>query len=249
MPTFKAILFDLGNTLIYFDGDWGEVLAEADGAMFRQLQEAGIDLDENSFRSAFRAELQTYYREREMDFIEYTTFYVLQKLLTEWGYPDLSESVLRPALNALYAVTQAYWHPDPLAIPLLETLRIRGYQLGLISNAGDDLDVQVLVDKAGLRPLFDLIVTSAALGIRKPNPEIFRGVLRQIGAAPSEAAMVGDMLGADVLGAQNAGVFSIWLARQPDHPANQAHRETIHPQAVIYTLNQLPALLERLAKE
>lgn len=246
MPRFDAILFDLGNTLVYFDAEWPAVLVEADRALFRELRRLGLDLDEGDFLQTFRAQIEAYYRERDTEFIEYTTQYVLRTLLAGWGYPEVPGSVLRPALDAMYAVTQAHWQPEADAIPTLKLLREQGYRLGLVSNAGDDPDVQALIDKAGVRPYLDVIVSSAARGIRKPNPRIFLEVLERLGAAPGRSAMVGDMLGADVLGARNAGMFAIWITRRADKAANQAHLDTILPDAVISTLSDLPALLARI---
>lgn len=72
--------------------------------------------------------------------------------------------------------------------------------MGLVSNAGDDADVQNLVDKAQIRPFFQVILTSVKEGIRKPDPKIFWKALEALDAQPEEAVMVGDNLGADILG-------------------------------------------------
>jgi HAD superfamily hydrolase (TIGR01662 family) len=129
---------------------------------------------------------------------------------------------------------------------MLGALRKAGYRLGMISNASDDADVQALIDKAGVRPYFEVILTSAAVGIRKPNPRIFHMALERLGTSPGKTAMVGDTLGADILGANNAGMFSIWITRRADVPDNRAHLDTIRPDAVIDTLSDLPRLLESL---
>jgi HAD superfamily hydrolase (TIGR01662 family) len=146
----------------------------------------------------------------------------------------------------MYTVSQAHWLPETDAHATLQTLREQGYRLGLISNAGDDADVQTLVDKAGLRSYFDTILTSAAMGIRKPNPRIFLAALEHWGYRPSQAAMVGDSLGADILGARNAGLFSVWITRRAETAANHAHGDTIQPDAMISTLSELPEFLRTL---
>lgn len=242
---FDVIIFDLGGTLIHFDGAWPEVLARADLELFRHLTAAGLKLNEKQFLQTFRAQLESYYRERESEFIEYTTLYVLRTLLAEWGYPDLPDATLRPALKAMYAVTQAHWLIELDTLPTLEALRSKGYRLGLISNAADDADVQALVDKTGIRSYFERILTSAAKGIRKPNPKIFWDLLDQMKVERARAVMVGDTLGADILGANNAGIYSIWITRRADNPANRAHEDTILPDARITSLSELPKLLER----
>jgi len=244
---FKAIIFDLGGTLIYFEGSWPEVMAEAGMELHRSLSEAGLDLDQDAFRQEFHTQLETYYVERESDYREYTTLYVVQKVLQVAGYSDVEESVIRGGLQAMYAVTEGHWHVEQDAALTLETLGEKGYRLGLISNAGDDADVQTLVDNANLRDYFDLIITSAAEGIRKPSAHIFHKMLNYWGIEPAQATMVGDTLSADILGARKAGLYSIWITRRADTPANQAFAAEILPDATIATLSELSGLLEYLA--
>ncbi len=242
----EYVLFDLGSTLIYFDGDWPGVFMEAQESLLAHLHSAGLSPDREAFLEDYRARLEAYYAERESEFVEYTTAYILQETLAAAGYPDVPEAAIRRALEAMYAVSQAYWQPGPDTIPTLEALRTQGYRMGIISNAGDDADVQALVDKARVRPYCDFVISSAAVGIRKPNPRIFRMALDNWGARPEQAVMVGDTLGADILGAQNARIFSIWLTRWADNPANDAHADTIHPEAAIQALAELPSLLKSL---
>lgn len=240
---FPVILFDLGNTLIYFDGDWPRVFPQCDLAMLERLKQAGLDLDEGDFLRQYDESLKAYYEQRDTEFIEYTSTYILRKLLAEWGYPDVSDEVLRSALDAWYAVEQEYWKVEADTHATLQFLCKAGYRLGMISNAADDKDVQVLVDRAGIRPYFDLILSSASLGIRKPNPLIFHAALAHWGVKPSQAMMVGDTLGADILGARNAGLYSVWITRRADTAANRAHADTVLPEAIIQDFGGLLELL------
>ena len=79
--------------------------------------------------------------------------------------------------------------------------------------------------------------------MRKPNPRIFRVLLNQWQLPPDEVVMVGDMLGADVLGAHNIGMRGIWATMQADRAANESHADTIVPEATISSLAELPELL------
>lgn len=241
---FDAVLFDLGNTLIYFDGDWSKVLPQADAALTSCLQAAGLVFDPESFLNEFQEREKAYFAERETEYIEYTTAFILRKLLNDWGYPEIPDTLITGALEAHYRVSQTHWQPEADAIPTLLSLHQKGYRLAIVSNAGDDADVQTLVDKAQIRSYFDLILSSAKAGIRKPNPRIFSDVLDKLEVPPGRAVMVGDTLSADILGAQNAGIFSVWITRRADQIANGVHIDTIHPGAVITTLRELPDLLE-----
>ena len=241
---FDTLLFDLGNTLIYFDGEWGDVLSRASFEMFQYLRSQGFNLDRDKFITEFLERLKAYYTDRETDCIELTTTHLLEKLLQEAGYSQVKEATLRKALSALYSVTQEHWHIEDDTIPVLTKLSQEGYTLGMISNAGDDDDIQSLVDTARIRPYFELIISSAAFGIRKPDPRIFTWALSRLDTAPHQAAMIGDTLMADILGAQNANIYSIFLTRRSKNPANQACADRIKPDAVIHTLSELPDLLD-----
>lgn len=242
----EAIFFDLGNTLLYFDGAWPQVQQKADAQLLAHLQGEGFVLDPPNFLLQFRSRLNAYYTQREAEFVEHTTAYVLKTLLADLGYPDVSQQQILPALRALYAASQAHWLLEDDTLPTLSNLKGAGYKLAIISNAGDDEDVQTLVDNTGLRPYFDLVLSSAACGVRKPNPRIFNLALERLGLQASQAAMVGDTLGADVLGAGNAGLYSIWLTRRADTPANRDHAQTIKPDAQIASLAQLPSLIKEI---
>jgi HAD superfamily hydrolase (TIGR01662 family) len=245
---FDVVLFDLGNTLIYFDCDDESVFARMDAAMVDSLQASGLKLDHGSFLKQYRERLDMYEAERDSEFIEHSTTFIIRSLLTEAGLAQPDQSLIKTAMKARYAVSQAYWKLEEDTCPVLEVLRAQGYRLGIVSNAGDDDDVQTLIDNARMRAYFDVIATSAAQGIRKPNPRIFLDVLARLGVEPKRAAMVGDSLGADILGAQNVGLLAIWITRRADRAANRDHLDTIRPDEAIAALSELPALLHRLSK-
>jgi len=81
------------------------------------------------------------------------------------------------------------------------------------------------------------------VGIRKPHPRIFQLALDRLGCIAQEAVMVGDTLGADILGAHNAGMPGIWITRRADTPDNRDHLDTIRPDL---TVDSLAALLNYL---
>ena len=242
----KAVLFDLGGTLIYFDGNWAEVAEAANQELYLHLQQQGMQVDSKVFLDEFRRRLEEYYLQRDTEFIEYTTTNVLRTLLADLGYPELSRGALAPALKVLYSVSQAHWKLEEDTLSTLDRLRSSGYRMGVISNASDDADVQRLVDNAGIRGYFDFVLSSAACGIRKPNPSIFEIGLEHWRLAPRETVMVGDTLGADILGARNAGIYSIWITRRADRPANRDHAGTIQPRDQIATLAELPGKLDSM---
>lgn len=240
---FDVLLFDLGDTLVYFDGDWSEVWACADQSLEDHLRAAGLPLPD-AFIQDFRQRMQTYYRQRDTEFIEYTMLYLLRTMIAEQGLSDIPDALLQEGLAKMFVITQAHWQPESDALPTLQALQQRGYRMGMVSNSSDDSNVQDLVDKAQVRPFFEIIITSAAEGIRKPNPCIFHKALDFFAVPPQRAAMIGDTLGADILGAHNADMPGIWITRRAATPANQAHAGMIIPEAAVATLAELVALLD-----
>ena len=240
----EVVLFDLGNTLLYFDGVWDQVIAEMDGALLHSLQASGLVLKEQDFLHQVEARFAEYDAQKSGEFLEFTTTFILRSLLADLGYPALPDAVLQQAIQAMYAVSQSHWQLETDALPTLQLLREQGYRMGIISNAGDDQDVQTLIDKAGLRSYFEVILTSAAQGIRKPNPRLFQQALQHWGASPESAVMVGDTLGADILGARNAGIYSVWITRRAS--LDQPHQDMIIPDARVEALSELPGLFSTL---
>ena len=237
---FDVILFDGGDTLFYFDGDMEKVLQECNLALVKFVARTYPKLNAPHFLAAFEERMNLYYRERESEFIEHTTAYILKSSLAEWGYDLPPQTFIDQAVETMYRVSQAHWIPETDAQPTLAELRQRGYRLGVASNAADDQNVRSLIEKSGVHPYLDVIVTSAAVGIRKPNPRIFQAALAHWGdILPGRAAMVGDSLGADILGAHNAGLFGIWLTRRADTPGNRDHLDTIRPDTQADTLSEL----------
>ena len=240
----KVVLFDLGNTLIYFDSTWAEVIAQSDQAMSTSLLQAGYQVD-GAFARSFDLRMERYYQERETEFLEYTAEMFLRDVLKEYGFTQVPDEVVKNAVAKRFAVSQAHWQPEEDALPLLEQLKSEGYRLGLISNANDSQDVRTLIDKGNFAPYFEITLISAEVGVRKPHPKIFQIALDHFNARPEEAVMVGDTLGADVLGANNLGIASVWISRRAEvKPGNLAHEDTIRPKAVIGALSELPGLLQ-----
>jgi HAD superfamily hydrolase (TIGR01549 family) len=240
---FPYVLFDLGSTLIYFEGDWPSVMASALQASTHYLRSLGYNLDEKAFPVAYYALIQEYYRKRSDKFVEYTSEEVLRAALREHSYPEPPQEHLYQALKVMYGVTQTHWHREQDAVPMLEELRARGHRLGIVSNAADDADVQTLVDNAELRSYFDFILTSARVGVRKPTPLIFKEALAFWGARPDQAVMIGDTVTADIIGANSVGIASVWVMRRADTPENRATAQQVHPGATAYALSELPDLL------
>lgn len=91
---------------------------------------------------------------------------------------------------------------------LLEKLSLK-YRLGVIANQSMGTE-QRLIDY-GIRQYFDVIISSAEIGICKPDLEIFGIALDKAGCTPSEAYMIGDRLDNDIEPAGQMGMNTIWV--------------------------------------
>lgn len=247
MPRISAVFFDLGSTLIHSKDPWPPIYEQAEQALLEALGRRSVVIDPAAFTAEFGGFIRSYYENRPDDNREKTTLAVLREFLERQGFRDAAENILRAGLDAMYAVTQRNWYLDEDTIPTLEILHKRGYRLGLISNTSDDKNVQQLIDRDNLRPFFATIVTSAALGIRKPDTRIFNAALEKMKIDPGDAVMVGDMLDADILGANHAGMYSIWITRHVHYV--QEGELNIQPQAVVSALKQIPDLLVELEND
>lgn len=243
-PPIQAVLFDLGDTLMYSLKPWQPVFDLAGRELSNALCASHLEVDCETFHDDFRQRLDQYYAERDRNLIETSTMLLLKELLAEKGHHDLSETVLRPILDQFYAITQQNWALEADALPTLSALQEAGFHLGLVSNAGDTHDVFRLTEKFGIEPFFDFVLTSAACGYRKPHPRIFELALAHWGYLPDEIAMVGDRLEADVHGAKPLGITTIWITRR----AKMIEPPPAIPDFSVNTLAEIPPLLRQLTK-
>lgn len=221
-------------------GDWAPILERADHTLTSKLRQYDIELDSHTFRTR----LHQYYDQRDKDFQETTYHFVLRELLKEVGYAEVDETILRSALDAMYSITQTNWMLEEDTLTALQKLKSKKYQLGIFSNAGDDQDVQELIESFGIRSYFDFVLTSAACYYRKPHPRAFEMALAQWSISPKEAIMIGDTLQADIYGAKNLGMQTIWITRRAQFNADDEER--IKPDFSLRNLNELCPTLEQI---
>jgi putative hydrolase of the HAD superfamily len=244
MRKFDVVLFDLGSTLVFFDSPRAEVSTFSNQELADTLIQLGYPLPKDEFIQEFAREMQVYYDIRSTEYVEKTTECVLKDLLEEWGYRDVPPEHLRQALNAMYAVSQQYWKREEDAIPTLDRLLKLGFRLGAISNASDGPDVHKIMEQNGLGSYFEQLLISAEVGFRKPHRKIFQMALEYFQVSPERAVMVGDTLEADVLGAKQSGITSVWITRRVNDVDARARELSAHPDAVIAALDELPSLLQ-----
>lgn len=105
------------------------------------------------------------------------------------------------------------------ALEVLEKLK-GDYQLLMLTNGSPDLQTIKLDLTPELVPFFDQILISGDFGKGKPDPAIFEHALELLGLNKEEVLMVGDNPNTDILGAERAGIASVWLNRHQQESSN-----------------------------
>jgi len=99
------------------------------------------------------------------------------------------------------------------ALTTLAALKQRRFLLGVVTNRdyGGPLFIEDM-HNFGLLDYFEEphIAISADLNVRKPHPAIFRHALNALNVHPEDAVMVGDSLGADIVGAKELNIATVW---------------------------------------
>jgi putative hydrolase of the HAD superfamily len=101
----------------------------------------------------------------------------------------------------------------PYALELLQYLKSKNYPITLISNGFTEVQHRK-IQSSGIAPYLNYIVLSESAGALKPNKQIFDYALELNNATAAEAIMIGDSYSADIVGAINAGIDSVYY---PQH--------------------------------
>lgn len=96
---------------------------------------------------------------------------------------------------------------------VLEALQSAGARLAVCSNW--DWDLPDMLARLELADAFDVVVTSARAGARKPHPHIYRHTLDTVGAPADRALFVGDSWEPDVTGPLSFGLRALHVVREP----------------------------------
>ena len=117
--------------------------------------------------------------------------------------------------------------PDDL-VPTLQTLKEKGYLLGVLSNREESYTDYL--HALGWGDFFSHVIYAAEAGVLKPNPGVFEYMLNRAGVTADECVYVGDNYFADVLGARGVGVSPVLIDINgvfdaPDCPVIQAHSQ------------------------
>lgn len=94
-------------------------------------------------------------------------------------------------------------------VEILEYLSEK-YNLHIITNGFEEVQ-RLKLQNSGIKKYFTTITTSEEVGSKKPHPVIFEIALKKASTTPQKSIMIGDSLEADIIGAQNAGMKTLFF--------------------------------------
>jgi putative hydrolase of the HAD superfamily len=191
--TTKAVFLDALGTLVELEPPWVQL-----------AEELGVEADD-SLVAAFRAEM-AYYRDHAHEGADDASLADLRQRCADLLGRELGREV---SVEQLMAAIRFRAFQE--SAPALSDLRRRGLTLVCVSNW--DISLAGVLERAGLGELLDGVVTSAAVGARKPEPAIFAAALEIAGCEAAETLHVGDTPAEDVAGARTAGIRPMLLDR------------------------------------
>ena len=227
----KHIFFDLDRTLWDFETNAYKTLSELYGD--HALNKKGIS-DVNDFINNYKTHnerLWELYRDGkvEKDVLRSSRF---KLTLQDFGIDD---DLLANELGDQYIQRcPLKTHVFPFTYKVLDYLKEK-YHLHIITNGFEEVQY-IKLEQSKLLHYFDQIITSEQVGVKKPNPEIFRHALVKTICKPDESIMIGDDLPVDILGAKAMGMHQIYF-----NPQKKNHQESIDFE--ISCLSQLQTLL------
>ena len=208
-PRPRAILFDLDDTILEYDGSadrvWRSVVAEFAGGT------AGLDIERfmealNEYREWYWGDPERHRRGR-LD-LPLARREVVRGTFELLGHaaPALADEIA----HAYSVQRELEIRPFPGAIETLTYVRAKGIRMALVTN-GTSAMQRGKIQRFGLESCFDYILIEEEFGVGKPDERVYLHVIEQLDTSPSESWMVGDNLEWEVATPQRLGIFSIWV--------------------------------------
>lgn len=245
---FQAIVVDLFDTLVRWEPERlplieinGRAIRSTMPWIFPRLQQRlGDAFDQGSFMDIYTGVLEEIALERDRDGIEITCWERFTRTLARIAAlspgqaEELAEELTRIHMGQVRAVTAA----PKERVEAIRRLAPH-YRLGLLSNFDDAQCGREVLADTGVAELFEAVIISAEVRLRKPAPRIFHRMLDMLELAPHEVLYVGDTPRDDVWGAYRVGIPAVWISK-----GAAALPEGIpQPRFKINELSELPRLL------
>jgi putative hydrolase of the HAD superfamily len=238
----RAILFDLGDTLVDFEPmDTRAVFRQAARLTYDHLARTGVRMpDFEVYTKAHFRRVKWAYFWAKLRRREFNSGELLRAFHRKMGLPT-DDDLLRELAYLWFEPVTSYTSVEEDLPPTLAGMRDAGLRLGVISNTfvpGFVHDRQL--ERAGLIGFLPVRVYSSEVGYRKPDRRIFEAALSRMGVSAQETLFVGDLVKTDIVGARRAGMRTALKQRFANL---RPHRIADH---VIRRISDLNALLPGL---
>lgn len=240
MPRFRAVLFDLCDTLVHFDAE-RLPLIEIDHHPTRSTAQAiyhALGAESAVTFDAFFACLKTVTAEiaaqRDADHREVTSQERFRRVLDRLECSALPGDAARLVDAHMTRLAHALVTPNH-HLDVVTTLAEQ-YRLGIITNFDHAPTVRDVLARDKLASYFEAVVVSSEIGWRKPHRALFDTAIARLGVAARDALFVGDNFDLDVVGASEAGLTAVWYRRGSRVAPGGGHR-------TIADLAELPGVL------
>lgn len=230
---YRHLFFDLDHTLWDFDANAMETLADVYESL--QLKEMGVD-DFDLFCKHYLYHNAILWDRYHNGFITSDDLKWKRMWRTLLEFKIGSEELARNMSGVFLEILPTKQNLFPYTHEILQHLKEKGYVLHLITNGFEKTQWRKL-DNSNLGQYFNEVITSETSNSVKPNKEIFEYALKITGAELKESIMIGDNLDADIKGAINAGMDSVFV----NHI--NAELNGVKPTHVIYHLKELEGIL------
>lgn len=237
----KAVLFDLGHTLINYNDEWRAPEQKAI-ANFASVLGDNVTVDAEEVRLYLADILSTAREKKIKELVEVPLIENLVRCMERFGCED--EDVLASGLELFYDQLQEKRKIIDGAKETLERVKELDYSVGLVSDVAWGLPSEFPlrdIEFYGLEQYFDDMVFSTDIGLRKPHPKVFKIALSNLGASASEAVFVGNNLQADIKGALGVGMRAVLK-----ESTFYVHDDEIVPTAKISAWDEFESVLESL---
>ena len=228
----KGIVFDIDGTLLNHEQALERSLINLYSFMKPKIPHSSFD----EFFSTWKTKTNQYineYLDGRISF-EQQRISRVQNVFSKWDYKLSSDKAMEVFKKYLINYEQN-WTLFEDAIPCLTMLK--NFPLGIISD-GDGEQQRRKLAFTEIDSFFSSIIISGEVGLRKPNPEIFKKSAKELDLSLAEILYVGDQLENDALGAFNAGMYGVLINR-----TNQIYEKSAIK--IISRLTELPQIIEK----
>lgn len=229
---YRHLFFDLDHTLWDFDANAMETLADVYKEL--DLKNAGVD-DFDLFCKHYLHHNAVLWDRYHHGYISADDLKWKRMWRTLLEFKNGSEELARKMSGYFLEVLPTKQNLFPYTHEILQHLKDKSYKLHLITNGFEKTQWRKL-DNSKLGHYFEEVITSEKSNSVKPNKEIFDYALRITGAELQQSIMIGDNLDADIKGAINAGMDSIFV----NHIS--AELKDVKPTYVIHHLQELEGI-------